>query len=402
MEIEKEKAIDGYPKPVTIEGTIKILEQLKNCICKIENKNGKGTGFFCSISEKIKVLITNNHIINEEIIKENEKIQVSINDDKEYKIIELKNKKIYTNKEYDTTIIEINIEKEKIYNYIELDNKIMEKEIININSESIYILQYPNSLYGQKASVSYGIIKKLEDEYNIIHYCCTENGSSGSPIINLLNNKIIGIHKESVKNKNYNRGTLLKYPINEYLKLNNKNEINLTIKINEKDINKNIYYLNYDLYEYNSTKDYKDSIEYYNKLLNESKIEIYINNKKYENKRYFKPKEIGEYKIKLIFNTNITNMSYMFFCCDNLTNINLSSFDTKNVTNMQTMFFECFNLTNINLSSFDTKNVINMNGIFSGCHNLKSVKIGKNMNKILFSKLYKNVNILKNKKNKII
>ena len=135
MEIEKEKAIDCYPKPVTIEGTIKILEQLKNCICKIENKNGEGTGFFCSI-----------------------------NDDKEYKIIELKNKKIYINKEYDITIIEINKEKENINNYIELDNKIMKQKIININSESIYILQYPNSLYGQKASVSYGIIENIESE----------------------------------------------------------------------------------------------------------------------------------------------------------------------------------------------------------------------------------------------
>ena len=43
-----------------------------------------------------------------------------------------------------------------------------------------------------------------------------------------------------MKNKNYNRGTLLKYPINEYLNKyynNKKNEINLTIKVDEKDIN---------------------------------------------------------------------------------------------------------------------------------------------------------------------
>ena len=127
MEIEKEKAIDGYPKPVTIEGTIKILEQLKNCICKIENKNGNGTGFFCYIpykNEKLEVLITNNHIIDEEIINENEKIEVSINDDKEYKIIELKNKKIYTSKLYDTTIIEINSVNDNIHNYLELDDQI--------------------------------------------------------------------------------------------------------------------------------------------------------------------------------------------------------------------------------------------------------------------------------------
>ena len=216
-EVEKEKSIENYPKPITIEGTIKIVDQLKNCICKIQNKNGNGTGFFCEIpykKEKLKVLITNNHIIDEEIIKKYERITVSLNNDKEHKKIELRNKKIYTNKEYDTTIIEINSEKKNINNYLELDEQIFED---NINNKSVYILQYPNYSDGQRAAVSYGIIKNIQDKFNLIHYCCTESGSSGSPILNALNNKIIGIHKESVKSKNYNRGTLLKYPINEYL-----------------------------------------------------------------------------------------------------------------------------------------------------------------------------------------
>ena len=34
----------------------------------------------------------------------------------------------------------------------------------------------------------------------------------------------------------------------------------------------------------------------------------------------------------------------MFNNCLNLTNIDLSSFDTKNVTNMSAMFYECSNL----------------------------------------------------------
>ena len=151
---------------------------MKKNIIKISlNDGSKGTGFFCKIpfinNNELKVLITNNHIINEEIIKENKKIQISINNDKEYKIIELENKKIYTNKEYDITIIEINKEKEEINNYIELDKDIMEQEIINLNKESIYILQNPNSLDGQKAAVSYGIINNI-DGNNIKHYCCTE------------------------------------------------------------------------------------------------------------------------------------------------------------------------------------------------------------------------------------
>ena len=43
-------------------------------------------------------------------------------------------------------------------------------------------------------------------------------------------------------------------------------------------------------------------------------------------------------------------MECMFKDCNNLTNINLSNFDTKNVTNMAHMFYGCNNLNNINLS----------------------------------------------------
>ena len=45
-EINNEKLLDEYPAPVTIECTNIILDQIKNSICKINNKKGKGTGFF--------------------------------------------------------------------------------------------------------------------------------------------------------------------------------------------------------------------------------------------------------------------------------------------------------------------------------------------------------------------
>ena len=395
-EIEKEKSILNYPLPVTIECTKTILNQLINCICKIENKKGNGTGFFCSINEKLKVLITNNHIINEEIIKTNESIRVLLNDDKDFKIINLKNKKYYTNEKYDTTIIEISPEKENITNFLELDKEKIQSS--KENPKSAYILQYPNiNLFQQKAAVSYGIIKDIEDEYNIIHYCCTQNGSSGSPILNLLNNKLIGIHKESFKTKNFNRGTLLSYPIKEYLEkyfpnliiepelrnYNKNNEINLTLKIENKDINKNIYFLNRDNDKFNKEEEYKDSIEYYNRLLNESKIEIFLNDQKYDNKKYFQPKKEDLYEIKLKFASNITNMSYMFYGCSNLTKIDLSSFNTESVINMSNIFYDCSNLIKIDLSSLKIDNVNNMSFMFYNCSNLIKIGLYFNTNNII-------------------
>ena len=205
--------------------------------CKIDNRKGNGTGFFCSINEKIKVLITNNHVIDEDIIKEGKKFEVSMNDEKEYKTIKLINKKIYTSKKYDTTIIEINSEDEDIKNYLELDLRTIEH---NINKKSIYILHYPQSLNEPKAVVSYGIIKGIVNDYDIIHYSCTDKGSSGSPIVNILNNQVIGTHNGGVPILNQNRGTLLKNPIKEYLNIYNDEEaIELKIKVKEEEIIKN-------------------------------------------------------------------------------------------------------------------------------------------------------------------
>jgi len=44
------------------------------------------------------------------------------------------------------------------------------------------------------------------------------------------------------------------------------------------------------------------------------------------------------------------------------------------------MFYKCSNLTNINLSSFNTKNVTNIFDMFGGCSHLNRVKI--NISKI--------------------
>lgn len=70
---------------------------------------------------------------------------------------------------------------------------------------------------------------------------------------------------------------------------------------------------------------------------------------------------------------NVTNMSYMFYACDDLTSIDLSNFDTSNVTNMLGMFEFC-SLTALDLSNCDTSNVTNMGLMFVDCYNLTTIK----------------------------
>ena len=122
--IIQEKLIEKQPNPVSLKGMKKILFQMENCICKIYLINGKkGTGFFCKIpfnNNLLTVLITNNHILNEDDIKVNSIIKLSINN--EVKKIEIDNlRKKYTNPDetIDITIIEIKPNKDKIYNYLE-------------------------------------------------------------------------------------------------------------------------------------------------------------------------------------------------------------------------------------------------------------------------------------------
>ena len=67
------------------------------------------------------------------------------------------------------------------------------------------------------------------------------------------------------------------------------------------------------------------------------------------------------------YNTrDLTNMAWMFDGCENLTQVNFSSFDTQKVTDMQNMLSECMRLNKVDLSSFDIQNVENMSSMFYG------------------------------------
>ena len=233
----KEKYLKDYPLPITIEKIYSIIEQMKYCICKIFLKeSGTGTGFFCKIpydNELYPVLITNYHIINDKYLEKNQEIHCSINNNEKNIIIKIENRKLYLNKEYDIAIIEIK-ELDNISNYLEIDDNLFKDNIeFSYEGKTIYDIQYPKS---ENVSVSFGIIKEIKDSYDIIHLCSTDSGSSGSPILNMATNKVIGLHKEASNMFNFNKGTFLKIPINEYIeqKLNiSQNLLNYVPKNSE-------------------------------------------------------------------------------------------------------------------------------------------------------------------------
>ena len=91
MSAEKEKNLDGYPTVISYECTKKIIEQMDKNICRIKINSIHGTGFFCKIpfpdnNNMIQVLITNNHIINEDILNKNKNIKIEIKEEKKERI----------------------------------------------------------------------------------------------------------------------------------------------------------------------------------------------------------------------------------------------------------------------------------------------------------------------------
>ena len=79
-----------------------------------------------------------------------------------------------------------------------------------------------------------------------------------------------------------------------------------------------------------------------------------------------------------VFRTdNVTNMSGMFWNCNNLKKMDLKYFDTSNVKDMGHIFRECRNLEYIDLTSFNTSNVTSMYCMFYYCISLKEVDLSK-------------------------
>ena len=111
--------------------------------------------------------------------------------------------------------------------------------------------------------------------------------------------------------------------------------------------------------------------EFFDFIPNETRINNYIN-PEIKKGYYF---NTSESVIKLIWYYDIYSSYKMFYNCYNLTEINLSNFDSRNIEDTDYMFYGCSSLTSIDLSSFDTTNVASMSHMFYGCSSLTSIDL---------------------------
>ena len=234
MAYSEEKDLKNYPNKMNKEQMKISVKQMENCICSIKCLDGGfGTGFFLILpildkwNSSLTALITNYHVLKKNSIM-GKTINFWINDGRlEYKIKIDDSRKIYSNEKYDVTIIEIKEDDGiKKNSFLEIDNQIFEQNSYEkYRKQPIYLLHYPKGIEVEKSDGIIGIIDENNEE--IKHYCSTSPGSSGAPIINLKNQKVIGIHKGApTKGEEYNYGTYLKLPIEEFNEFLNQKEIN--------------------------------------------------------------------------------------------------------------------------------------------------------------------------------
>ena len=103
--------------------------------------------------------------------------------------------------------------------------------------------------------------------------------------------------------------------------------------------------------------------------------QVYINGNKLTNinDKYYYFNQTENY-VQLIWNYDILSCSDLFRGCSNITEIDLSNFDTSKVTDIKGMFYNCSSLTSLNLSNINTSKVTNMDDLFAYCSSLTSLK----------------------------
>ena len=134
----EEKGLENQPTAIPLK-VIRTLEDIsKTHICKIYCKDGKrGNGFFCNITndwDVVPALMTNYHVLEPNDIQPGKTIEFSLDNDlKKIKILIDNERKTYSNKSYDVTIIEIkkddNINRKSFF---ELDQQIFKENAYEI------------------------------------------------------------------------------------------------------------------------------------------------------------------------------------------------------------------------------------------------------------------------------
>ena len=217
-------------------------------------------------------------------------------------------------------------------------------------------------------------LKAIENDKNIVR---KENSIPDSKFKEQLSEFGL-IKKEKFKNINsktlYNSFIEYEKDVGEY-KIKNSiifGEIN----IGPDDVNKKIQIINsFENVKKNSKSKNKNNEKYENEKEIQDNIEIKINGKNIGFSYIYKFEKEGKYELEYLFKNDIIRVNHLFYGCKNLTNLNLSDFNSSKIINATRMFYNCSSLIGIDLSSFETENVNDLSYMFYDCSSLKNLDL---------------------------
>ena len=97
---------------------------------------------------------------------------------------------------------------------------------------------------------------------------------------------------------------------------------------------------------------------------------------------YYYP-ELTDLDISYFDSSEVTNMSYMFYSLEKLSTLDISHLDTSKVTKMTLAFSNLKLITELNVSNFNTSNVTNMYGMLGNEEKIKTLDLsGFNTSKV--------------------
>ena len=108
--------------------------------------------------------------------------------------------------------------------------------------------------------------------------------------------------------------------------------------------------------------------------INEIKIEIDLKDFSFD-QIFQECSDVTEIDLSNFNTSSIKKMNGMFQGCTSLTSINFNNFDTSNIESMENMFSGCSKLISLNLSSFNLTNALRIDGMFNGCSQLNYLDI---------------------------
>ena len=406
-------------------------KSFEKIIFTVKNNGKKGTGFFCKIknpnsSDSLPVLITSSQFYNKEDFYTKKKIELIIKNSKYTLYVDDSRKSYINDDKYNISLLEIKKE-----DYLDIDSFLEIESDESFDSNNLYQNESLGLVSYNKKEKNYNAIKfKIktinENQYAFKFVSNLNEELIGSPIINITNNKILGIYKNYDKKINLNNGILLKIPINEFFEEERQREIfnpknknifktsktlKSTIRLNNENEEKEIgiiYIIPKKLHDLrlfgdDFVKNNKDKCKllfYDEKRDKEIEYELcsllktdFIND-------ITEPKESCNcFRVVLKLNEDLTDLSSMFKDCITLISFdhffsnlktekvttmsrmfegciflqdfeNIDQLKTSSVTDMSYMFKNCSYISDLDLTGWDTSNVKTIKGMFEGCEKL--------------------------------